>query len=303
MKFAAALLFACLAFAQKPAADSPPLTEQEELSKALGEAGSSGTDLTRALEHHLQKYPATPQRAAIEKALAQWAIESNDRTRIVLYGERVLKAEPNNELQLIDHVIRALLSAGDADSAKKALVYVKRYEAQIEALRSRAAEGHMSPGQWAEQVNKNQSRALVLEARAQGILGSGEEAVKLATTAWNTSPGAEQARELARLLEKLGRREEAVERYADAFTIEDSTATDAERAADRQHAGELYKALHTSEKGLGDVFLSAYDRTRALKRERIARIKIDDPNFDAVEIVDFTLPRAGGGTSLPLASL
>jgi thiol-disulfide isomerase/thioredoxin len=296
MKWLAVVLFAAIAIAQKP-------TEQEELSQALGEAGTSGTDLIRALEHHLQKYPASAQRAAIEKALAQWAIESNDRARTILYGERVLKAEPGNELQLIDHVTRALLDAADAESAKKALVYANRYKAQVEGMRARAAEGHMSPGQWGEQVDRNRTRALVLEARAQGILGNTEGAVKVATSAWNTAPGPEAAREVARWLEKLNRRDEAIEYYADAFAIGDSAGGEAERVADRQRAGELYAALHGSEKGLGDVFLNAYDRTNTLRRERIARIKKEDPNFDAVEIVDFTLPRSDGGKGLALASL
>ncbi|MEP6716489.1 MAG: TlpA disulfide reductase family protein [Terriglobia bacterium] len=315
MRLPALILFAAVAFAQKapePAA-AAALTEQEELSKALGEAGNSGADITRALEYHLRKYPETAQRPAIEKALAQWAIEGNDRARTILYGERVLKAEPDNELQLIDRVIRSLLDQAEleqakplkdtSETAKKALVYARRYESQIEAMRTRAAEGHMSPGQWTEQVDRNLTRSLVLKARAFGLSGQTDDAIKTATTAWTTMPASEAAHELARWLEKAGRREEAIEYYAAAFSIEDSAATEAGRDADRRRAGELYTAIHGSEKGLGDVFLAAYDRTRTLNRERVARLKAGDPNFDAVEIADFTLPRSDGAKPLALASL
>src|ERR1700722_1384559 len=44
-------------------------TEQAELDRAVGEAGSSPVDVIRALEKHLNKYPESKHRSAIEKAL------------------------------------------------------------------------------------------------------------------------------------------------------------------------------------------------------------------------------------------
>lgn len=284
--------------AQQPPADK----ERTELSNAMAEAGASGIDLTRALEQHLKKYPDSSQRLAIEKALAQWAIELNDRRRMILYGERVLAAEPNNELQLIDRVIRALVETDDAESAKKALVYAKRYETQIDALRSKAAEGHMTPGQWSDQVDRNMARAVVLEARATGNTGDKEAAFALAKKAWELSPGAEAAREAARWLAKLDRKPEAIHWYADAFAIEDSGATEADRAFDRQKAGELFVALNGSEKGLGDLILRAYDETAALKKARVEAVRRQDPNFGVTDVDGFTLPSLEGA-SLRLASL
>jgi thiol-disulfide isomerase/thioredoxin len=284
---------------QKTAEDKAAEQEQLELSKAIGEAGSSPVDFTRALERHLQKYPQARQRALIDKALAKSAIEANDNARIILYGEKVLAAEPNSDdLSLIDRVARALI---DKDNAK-ALAYAKRYEAAVERMRGREAEGHMSPGAWADEVDKARSRALILEARATGNLGKPEEALKLARSAWDAYPGAEAAREAANWSARLGRDAEAVEFCADAFTIEDVRTTEADRAQIRSRMGELYTKLHGSEKGLGDVVLQAYDRTAALKRGRAAGLKAKDPNAGATEIMDFTLPREEG-TPLPLASL
>ncbi|MES1257573.1 MAG: thioredoxin-like domain-containing protein [Acidobacteriota bacterium] len=298
----AALFAAVFAAAQTPA---PPAADQEqaELSKAVGEAGGSAIDFTRALEKHLEKYPQSAQRPQIEKALVKAAMESNDRARIILYGARVLQAEPaSDDLPLLDRVTRALLDTDDAESAKKALVFAKRYEAAVESRRSHP-EGHMSEGQWAEEVNKGRARALVLEARATGNAGNAEEALKIARSAWEAQPNSEVARELAIWLAQLGRSAGAIEYYADAFTMEDGRSSEVDRARDRVRLSELYTKLNGSEKGLGDAILQAYDRMAALRKERLAQARRKDPNIGAAELVDFTLPDVDGTGTLSLASL
>jgi len=307
MKWLAVFLLAAAGFAQSP---EPTVTagdaekEQLDLSKAISEAGASGIDYIRALERHLAKYPDTKRRAEIEKALAKSALEANDRARVIKYGERVLKAEAaSDDLQLMDAVIRGLLDNDDPDAARRALVYVKMYENALDAMRPRYAESHMSEGQWTAQVDKGKARAIVLEARATGVIGNQEEALRLARLSWDTSPNAESAREIGRWLLKLGRKPEAVDYYADAFVIEDGRATEEERARDRKRLGEIYVSLYGSEKGLGDAILAAYDRTSAAKTARLASIKAKDPNAGASQISEFTLPGADGGEPIAISSL
>ena len=113
---------------------------------------------------------------------------------------------------------------------------------------------------------------------------------KIAGKSWEAYPTGEGARETAFWLTELGRNAEAIEFYADAFTLEDSRTTEADRARDRARLGELYAGLNGSEKGLGDVILEAYDRTAALLSLRRADLKAKDPNSQATDIEDFTLP-------------
>ena len=95
-----------------------------------------------------------------------------------------------------------------------------------------------------------------------------DEALALAQRkATQQFPTAEGAREIASWLVKLGREQEAVPHFADAFTISDNRNTDAARTQDRGRMGEIYKKLHGSEKGLGDLILESYDRTTALLAE------------------------------------
>ena len=290
--------------AAKPAAAKEDEQEKQDLSKAIAEAGSSGIDYIRALERHLARYPATKQRPEIEKALAKAAMDANDHARIILYGERVLRAEPqSDDLQLMDRVTRALLDTDAKETAIRALEFAKRYELGLEAMRPKAAEGHMSEAQWSEEIDKGKARVFVLEARATGNLGDPEDALKLAMKSWETAPNAESAREIGKWLVKLNRGPEAIEYYADAFAMDDTRTTDADRAHDRTRLSELYTARNGSEKGLGDAVLQAYDKTAALKRDRLASIKLKDPNAGATDILDFTLPSADGRESVALASL
>ena len=91
------------------------------MNQAVTEANGSSIDLTRALEQFLRKYPNSARRAEIEASLYKTAVDSNDYPRIVTYGEKVLLGHPDNELDMLDRVIRSMLVSEDAASAKKAL--------------------------------------------------------------------------------------------------------------------------------------------------------------------------------------
>lgn len=291
------LLAACLSAAQTAAppapADDPK--EQYDLQQAVGEAGNSAIDRIRAFEQHLKKYPETKQRAAIEMALVRSAMETNDNARIILYGEKVLQsmsaADSSDTMQILDRVIRALVDRDDPERAKRAIPLVKRYEADVAALREQMEPpGHLTAAQWSEELDKALARSLALDARATGNAGNPAAARELAAKSWQTYPTGEGARETAFWLTQLGSNAEAIEFYADAFTLEDPRTSAADRAADRQRLGGLYSGINGSEKGLGDVILAAYDRTSALLTARRDGMKAKDPNSEAKNIEEFTLP-------------
>jgi thiol-disulfide isomerase/thioredoxin len=291
------LLFSAAAAQRKP----DPAIEQQELNTALAEAGTSPIDFIRALENHLTKYPASEQRASIEAALAKSAIEAKDDRRILLYGERVLAKNPD-DLQVLDKVIRTLLLTEDRGAAEKAFGLALRYEHDVEKLAIQNPPGRYSAAQWQEEVLKGRSRSLIYQARATGNMGKQEDAIELARKSWEIYPTASAAREWARWLGRSGKNKEAVTHLAEAFTIEDPASTETDRGKDRVRMGELYTKVNGSEKGLGDVILQAYDRTQALMSERIAKLKAQDPNTAASQILDFMLP-AVKGEPLKLSSL
>jgi thiol-disulfide isomerase/thioredoxin len=304
MKLIAALLLGASLFAQdapKPDEQKANDKEKQELNAALADAGNSSIDFTRALENHLKKYPNSPQKAAIEKALVKTAIEAKDDERVIKYGERILATEPM-DLQIADRVLHSLLLSDDRDIAAKALAYALRYQKEIEKLAQQSPSGRYSEAQWKEEIDKGIARAYVYQSRATGNLGKYQEAAELARKSWDLSPNAAAAREKGRWLAKLGKDLEAVDAIADAFTIEDPQIPAADRGKDRIRMGELYQKATGGEKGLGDIILQAYDRNRALLSERAAKLKAADPNLQASKITDFTLVGLDG-RKLPIASL
>ena len=301
----AALFFATLGWGQNappaaPAAD-PNAGESQALSQAVSEAGNSPVDFIRALEKHLARYPNTPRRNEIERALVKAAIEAKDDKRIVEYGGRVLAREPG-DAQILDKIVRALLVSDAADTSERALKYARQYEELLRQTRSQPAPGHMSEAQWHEEVDKGLGRVLACEARATGNLGKIDEAIALARRGYETYPTAEAAREIGRWLLRAGQDKDALGPYADAFTIPDSRNTDTDRAKDRVQLGDTYRKLYGSEKGLGDLVMEAYDRTTGLLAARRLRLRQNDPNAQAGNVLEFTISGVDGA-KLPIASL
>ncbi len=276
--------------APSPTADE---AEQRELSTEMQEAGNSPVDFVRILEQHLKKYPNAKSHDGIERALVAAAIEAKDNRRIALYGEHVLAANPK-DVQILQKVASALLTRDDRESVEKAYEYAHRLEVELAAMRAQAAPEGYSATRWQLLNDKRMAEALRLEAEALGRSGKTAEAETLARRAWETNPTSLAAREWGRWLAANGKTADAIDRYADAFTLEDPDSTEEDRAHDRARMGELYRQAHKSEKGLGDLVLSAYDRTAALSAARLAKIREAEPNAQAKTLMDFTLPAVNG---------
>jgi thiol-disulfide isomerase/thioredoxin len=301
----AALLFGVSAWAQtaSPAApaSSAAADEAQQLSDAVAEAGNSSVDFIRTVEKYLAKYPNSPRRNEIERALVKAAIETKDDRRVIEYGERVLAREPS-DAPILDKVIRSLLVLGTPDASRRALQFAKQYEELLRQTLAQTPPGHFSQAQWQEEVDKGLGRVLACEARATGNLGKIDEAIALARRGYEIYPTAEAARETGRWLIGAGRDKEALAPYADAFTIPDTRNTDADRAKDRAELGDVYRKVYGSEKGLGDLVLESYDRTTGLLAARRLRLRQNDPNAQANNVLEFTISGIDGA-KLPIASL
>jgi len=135
---------------------------------------------------------------------------------------------------------------------------------------------------------------LLYQSQARVILGENDDSERLVARAFSTFPSEETARAWSDALLRIGRQEDAIARLADAFTIPDPRATDALRLDDRLRLGELYAKLHGSEKGLGDLVLSAYDKTSTLMETRRKMLLSLNPNSTVVNPMEFTLTGLDG---------
>ena len=297
-------LIGCALWTQLLSAQVLSQEEQLSLQKALSEAGNSPTEVELAIENHLKEYPNSPRRNELERALVKTAIDLNDDARLVHYGEDVLSREPN-DMQVLEHVTTALLHQGDQASAQRALDHARHLSSLIQAAYQ---NDKFQPGGGPDEVkhkddfDRGRARALLLESRANGLLGHTDDASQLAESSYKIYPSVEGAHEAARWLTATGKDQEALEYLADAFTIGGLHSADADVSSDRDRMGELYRKLHGSETGLGDLILKAYDTTSSQFAARRTELRELDPNSDLTHPMQFTLSSVDGD-KLRLSSL
>ena len=297
------LLAQQLPFPQQPVVPLPTvkaseqLVEDDDLKTAMGETNGAAIEVVRVLEAHLKKYPESSKRGELNRAIAKSAIELKDDRRIIEYGEKVLAAEPN-DLQMLDRVTASLLgptTLGQATTplrAERALVYAKRFEQVVQGIEKDPTEKPDTKRK--EDISRGLSRAWQFQARALGLTGKAEDAVVLARKSYERYPTETSAHELGRWLAASGHQQEAAEAFANAFSIPDGRASDTDRADDRKKAGESWKKAKGTEAGLGDLFLTAYDKTSAMIAERNQRLREVDPNRDVTNPFEYTISNLSG---------
>ena len=285
------------------AAQDASQNEQASLQQALQEAGNSPVEFEHAVENHLQKFPNSPRKAELERALVKVAIELRDDARIIQYGERMLARDPDS-LPVLGSVATALLHNGDKASAERALRHARHYEEVLDAAAKNdtATRSGREEAKHKDDADRNRASAHLLQARAQGLIGNTPEAIRLAESSYAIFPSVEAAREAARWLSEAGKLQESIEYLADAFSIAGLKSPDPDGPHDRAMMAEMYRKLNGSEAGLGDVILKAYDSTSALLAERRAELRGLDPNAQVKDPLGFTLSGVDG-EKLPLATL
>ena len=271
--------------------------DQDDLRTRLADAGSSTPEFSRALEAHLKKFPASSQRAEVERTLFRAAIELKDNERIVKYGTRILASDPE-DMQALEFTSRALLVAEDKASATTALSHAKQFEKVLRNLEPKPG-GEALRWQQRAELDQGLGRALVFQSRAVGNLGQVDEALKLAHASFEVNGSAEAARELGRWLGKLNKFDEATESFALGYAL---AANDMERERDLRLVRETWKKGHPDETGAGDKLIIALDKAVQVKALRKAKLQAIDPNALETEPMRYSLPGVGG-IKLALTSL
>lgn len=278
--------------------------EEQDLERALGEAGSSPVDYARALERHLKKYPQSPRRSEYERVLAQAAVDLKDKRRVLQYGVAAIEGGARNG-SLLDQVTRVLLDKEDAPSAEQALKYARMLTAVVEEQRKGLVDGKQSEplrGRRLDETEYALARARTFEARALSNLGRHEEAVAAALSAWAACPTEENARERARIQERAGKAVEALGAFGEALALAGDRSSTADAGKDRARLAELAKKATGQEAGFGEALLAAYERVERAQKERKKRLALVDPNYLARQPLEFTLS-ATEGVKLEMAAL
>ncbi len=126
---------------------------------------------------------------------------------------------------------------------------------------------------------------------------------RLAESSYKIFPSVEAAREASRWLSAAGKDQDALQYLADAFTIGGLHSADAEGASDRARMGELYRKLHGSDTGLGDLILQGLRHNFLRSWRRAARNCANSIRTRSSRIRSNLRSRDLEGDKLPLSSL
>ena len=278
------------------------LDQDAELQIAVQSAGSDASKLVENLEAFLVRYPDSPRRVAIYRALMQSEMQAHDVKLALDYAEKVIAIQPD-DVQTGYTAATILERMSDEASRTKAIEYATHLIAVVAKVDPESRPQQMSLDDWQAGRNKFTMNLYVLRGRLDRGLHRQDDAVKDFTQGFSILPSAEAAVNLGEIAEEQKHQDEAIRQYAMAFFLvgldPDDTSTD--RDTLRLKMGNLWRFTHDSNAGLGDVLLAALDKDNALaaadKPDAVVYNKgVTDPLQFALRRVDGSDPVKMGDT-------
>jgi thiol-disulfide isomerase/thioredoxin len=275
-----------------PAAPSP----QDELQKAIEDAANDRAALVRNLEAYLQKYPETPKKTQIYRALVEASLQVRDPARATDYAERIVALTPEDTSMTL-LAIQLLERNGDDAGLRRAANYSSRVLESVEHSSSTDKSPRQSPEEWKNEKKRDLVSILLLRGRLQMKLHDMVAAQKDLEASYALLPSAGSAEKLGEIAELKKDLTRAIAEYARAFVLADAATGGANRHEIRQKLGNVWRLSHGSEDGLGDFLLRTYgDFTLAAGGGATRK------NASAKEPYEFTLRKAPDGAPFPLAN-
>jgi thiol-disulfide isomerase/thioredoxin len=279
---------------QQSAQQKQPSPE-EELQQAIDNAGNDRAALVRNLETFLKKYPEAPQRAKIYRALVESSLQLRDSSRAADYAERIVALTPE-DMSMTLLAIQLLERNGDEAGLRRATSYSTRV---LEFINSGADEKSpkISKEEWETNKNRDRMNVLLFRGRLYFKLHDNPRAQEDFEDSYRFDPNAGAAEKLGEIAELNKDLPRAIQQYARAFALADSSKNISDRREIRQKLGNVWRLAHGSDNGLGEYVLNTYDEVNASPaRSNVAR------NTAAKELFEFTLRRVPDGSALRLAN-
>jgi thiol-disulfide isomerase/thioredoxin len=295
----------------KPKSDDAPAEPQDaaasdpdaELQLAVRQAGNDSATLVKSLEAYLVKYPDSPRRGAIYRALLESEMNLHNQRSALDYAEKVIAIQPEDS-QSMFLAVTLLEKMPDEASHLRAIDYDTRLIDRVSKADPESRPQQMTLEDWQAGRTKFMVDLYVLRGRLQHHMHKNEDAVKDLTAGFRLLPNAEAAVTLGEIAEENKHADEAIRQYAMAFTLasqEQPTAEGPPLGLEllRLRMGNLWRFTHDSSTGLGDILLSAYDRNRDMA-------KADKPeapayNKDVTDPLQFSLRHVDGSGPMKLA--
>src|SRR5215467_5669766 len=270
-----------------------PLSPDEELQRALGDAGSDRAALVHNLEGFLKKYPDYPNRTSIYRALVEASLQLRDTPRAADYSERMVSLNPS-DISMLLLAIELLERQEDQAGLRRALSYSTRILDLVERMSPLERSARVSLEQWEHQRKSDLANTHFLRGDLYFKLKDYDAARKDLETSYEIFPSAGAAQRLGENAELQKDLNTAIQEYARAFALAEGKSGNVSREEIRKKIGNVWRLAHGSEKGLGEYLLNTYDAVTWPPPKKSAR------NEGVKEFSEFMIRKASNGAPYPL---
>lgn len=267
------------------------------LEKAFAASGNDQSALVRNLQQYLLEFPNAPRKPEVYRALVEACQRLHNDPCALNYAERLVAIQPDDsDMMMI--AVTYLQRKGDDESLQRAAGYVTRVLDRVE--KSLPDERPRGEDLAAWQTRQENLRGVLyyLRGTIEYSRQDYDSATKDLTTSYAIRPSGSSAQILGGIAEIKGDPAKAIKEYALAFVLPDGIAGEkVDRHEIRERLGNLWRAVHGSEHGLGDAILAAYDQVTSTSAPSAA-----DTNAGVKDALAFVAHRADG-TPMALSTL
>ena len=273
-----------------------PSSPAEELQKAINDAGNDRAVLVKNLQAFLDKYPESPQRPQIYRALVEACMQFHDDACATNYAERIVALTPGDDSMTL-LAIQLLERMGDAASLGRAVTYATRVYESVKGSPIADKSPRVSAQEWEDQKKRDESAMLALRGRLEAKLQNNVAARKDFEASYELLPNASAAVRIGEFDELAKNYKAAATEYARAFALSDTATKSASRREIRDKLGNAWRLAHGNDAGLGDFLLKGIDDVTAS-----AAVPHVNRNAGAKDAFAFVLRRAPDGATYRMAA-
>lgn len=278
-----------------PAASTPTPAKNDvaaemALEKALSAAGSDRAAVVRNLEQYLLQYPDAPRRAGVYRAIVEACEQLQDDSCALNYAERLIAIKPDDsDMMLL--AVEYLQRKGDDESLTRAAGYITRVLDRVEKAIPEQRTPRQSIAEWQEQQTAFRTLLYYIRGQVEDSRHDYDAAAKDLEKSYSIHPNAPAAEMLGEIAERKNDTWNAINEYTLAFVLPDTGPPGkVDHREVRQKLGNAWRAVHGSEKGLGEEILAAYDHLQTPS----AAASPEATNKNAKDTFAFVLRRLDG---------
>jgi thiol-disulfide isomerase/thioredoxin len=269
---------------------------ETQLQRALSDAGNDRAALVRNLRTYLLRFPDSPRKAGVYRALVEACQQLRDAVCALEYSEKLIAIHPDDsEMMLL--AVNLLEERADDASLTRASGYISRVLDRIEKTPPEEKPARASAAEWRQHHDQVRSSLYYLRGEIEKSRRNYDAAEGDLQKSYSLLANAAAAELLGEIAEMRNDTATAIDDYTLAFVLPQTPPATLDRRVLRMKLGNVWRRVYGTENGLGAQILATYDRLAAP-----AGPDSSVRNKDAKDLLAFTLRRIDGSTT-SLASL